>query len=195
MKSKKQRSFCLQPVFPAVSLRRQGDRQGAYALHLLREEGLYPLRLVFGTLDDQQIELRLLAHISGDQAMQEAFLSGEDFHTVTAAHVFGVPIEQVTANMRHPPVCGDDLQKAVHIGTFQLGVLPVLQHLAHDGVLAPKLVQHLRVGGVAGLSMLGDRVQAEASFLSYTAAVAALHEAMLPKLKETGVDWLYFNST
>ena len=42
-------------------------------------------------------------------------------------------------------------------------------------------------------SMLGDRVQAEASFLSYTAAVAALHEAMLPKLKETGVDWLYFN--
>ncbi len=50
--------------------------------------------------DYSQIELRLLAHISGDQAMQEAFLSGEDFHTVTAAHVFGVPIEQVTANMR-----------------------------------------------------------------------------------------------
>ncbi len=50
--------------------------------------------------DYSQIELRLLAHISGDRAMQEAFLSGEDFHTVTAAHVFGVPIGQVTANMR-----------------------------------------------------------------------------------------------
>ncbi len=50
--------------------------------------------------DYSQIELRLLAHISGDKAMQEAFLSGEDFHTVTAAHVFGVPIEQVTQNMR-----------------------------------------------------------------------------------------------
>ena len=50
--------------------------------------------------DYSQIELRLLAHISGDQAMQEAFLDREDFHTVTAAHVFGVPIEQVTANMR-----------------------------------------------------------------------------------------------
>ena len=50
--------------------------------------------------DYSQIELRLLAHISGDQAMKEAFLSGEDFHTVTAAHVFGVPIDQVTANMR-----------------------------------------------------------------------------------------------
>ena len=50
--------------------------------------------------DYSQIELRLLAHISGDQAMQEAFLDREDFHTVTAAHVFGVPIEQVTASMR-----------------------------------------------------------------------------------------------
>lgn len=50
--------------------------------------------------DYSQIELRLLAHISGDTAMREAFLSGEDFHTVTAAHVFGVPIENVTASMR-----------------------------------------------------------------------------------------------
>ena len=50
--------------------------------------------------DYSQIELRLLAHISGDEAMKEAFLSGEDFHTVTAAHVFGVPVGQVTQSMR-----------------------------------------------------------------------------------------------
>ena len=50
--------------------------------------------------DYSQIELRLLAHISGDKAMRDAFLSGEDFHTVTAAHVFGVPLEQVTSQMR-----------------------------------------------------------------------------------------------
>ena len=50
--------------------------------------------------DYSQIELRLLAHISGDEAMQAAFLSGEDFHTVTAAHVFGVEIGEVTAAMR-----------------------------------------------------------------------------------------------
>ena len=50
--------------------------------------------------DYSQIELRLLAHISGDKAMQEAFLSGEDFHTVTAAHVFGVPVPEVTSQMR-----------------------------------------------------------------------------------------------
>ena len=50
--------------------------------------------------DYSQIELRLLAHISGDKAMQEAFLSGEDFHTVTASRVFGVPIEEVTPTLR-----------------------------------------------------------------------------------------------
>ena len=50
--------------------------------------------------DYSQIELRLLAHISGDQAMGDAFRSGEDFHTVTAAHVFAVPVEDVTPAMR-----------------------------------------------------------------------------------------------
>ena len=50
--------------------------------------------------DYSQIELRLLAHISGDKAMQEAFLSGEDFHTVTASRVFNVPIEEVTPTLR-----------------------------------------------------------------------------------------------
>ncbi len=56
--------------------------------------------MVLVDADYSQIELRLLAHISGDKAMQEAFLSGEDFHTVTAAHVFGVALDQVTASMR-----------------------------------------------------------------------------------------------
>jgi DNA polymerase-1 len=50
--------------------------------------------------DYSQIELRVLAHMAGDAAMQEAFLSGEDVHRVTASQVFGVPLEQVTAQMR-----------------------------------------------------------------------------------------------
>ncbi len=50
--------------------------------------------------DYSQIELRLLAHISGDEAMREAFLSGEDFHTVTASRVFNVPIAEVTPALR-----------------------------------------------------------------------------------------------
>ena len=50
--------------------------------------------------DYSQIELRLLACISGDADMQAAFRSGEDIHTVTASQVFGVPPESVTHEMR-----------------------------------------------------------------------------------------------
>ena len=50
--------------------------------------------------DYSQVELRLLAHISGDEAMQQAFLSGQDFHTLTAAKVFHVAPEEVTSRMR-----------------------------------------------------------------------------------------------
>ena len=50
--------------------------------------------------DYSQIELRVLAHISGDQAMQQAFRDNIDIHTVTASQVFGVPIESVTPLMR-----------------------------------------------------------------------------------------------
>lgn len=50
--------------------------------------------------DYSQIELRLLAHISGDKTMQEAFLSGEDFHTVTASNVFNIPRDEVSPLMR-----------------------------------------------------------------------------------------------
>lgn len=46
--------------------------------------------------DYSQIELRLLAHISGDENMQAAFISGEDVHRVTASQVFNTPFEEVT---------------------------------------------------------------------------------------------------
>jgi DNA polymerase-1 len=50
--------------------------------------------------DYSQIELRLLAHIAGDETMIENFRSGVDIHTVTASQVFGVPVELVTKQMR-----------------------------------------------------------------------------------------------
>ena len=55
---------------------------------------------VFVDADYSQIELRVLAHIAHDQNMQAAFRSGEDFHTVTASQVFGVPVSMVTPLMR-----------------------------------------------------------------------------------------------
>ena len=50
--------------------------------------------------DYSQIELRILAHLSGDEALINAFLSKEDIHRATAAKVFGVPLAEVTPEMR-----------------------------------------------------------------------------------------------
>ncbi len=50
--------------------------------------------------DYSQIELRVLAHMSGDEVMCEAFRLGQDIHARTAAEVYGVPIDQVTGEMR-----------------------------------------------------------------------------------------------
>jgi DNA polymerase-1 len=50
--------------------------------------------------DYSQIELRILAHLSGDEGLREAFASGQDIHAATAATVFGLPPEHVDAEMR-----------------------------------------------------------------------------------------------
>lgn len=55
---------------------------------------------VFVSADYSQIELRLLAHLSGDKHLIASFNSGEDFHASTASRVFGVPMDDVTPQMR-----------------------------------------------------------------------------------------------
>ena len=59
--------------------------------------------------DYSQIELRVLAHMSGDEAMTDAFVRGQDIHARTASEVYGVPMEEVTHAMR-------SASKAVNFG-------------------------------------------------------------------------------
>ena len=66
----------------------------------LRKMFVAPAGKVLVDADYSQIELRLLAHIAGDQAMIDGFRSGEDIHTITAAQVFGVARSEVTPLMR-----------------------------------------------------------------------------------------------
>ena len=66
----------------------------------LRKMFVAPEGKVLVDADYSQIELRLLAHIAGDEHMIAGFRSGEDIHTLTAAQVFGVPPELVTKQMR-----------------------------------------------------------------------------------------------
>ncbi len=66
----------------------------------IRKMFVAPNGSVLVDADYSQIELRILAHISGDETMINAFKSGEDIHAVTASQVFGIPLEQVTPLQR-----------------------------------------------------------------------------------------------
>ena len=68
--------------------------------HRVRQAFTVPEGSVFLACDYSQIELRLLAHLSGDEHLVDAFNTGADFHAATAARVFGVPVEEVTPQLR-----------------------------------------------------------------------------------------------
>ena len=73
--------------------------------------------------DYSQIELRILAHMSGDKNLIDAFMKGQDIHARTAAEVFGVPIEEVTPDMRRKA-------KAVNFGIiYGMSVFGLAQDL------------------------------------------------------------------
>jgi DNA polymerase-1 len=121
--------------------------------------------MVLVDADYSQIELRLLAHISGDEHMIEAFRTGEDFHTVTAAHVFGVPVGEVTSQMRRAA-------KAVNFGIVY-------------GISAYSLSEDL------GVSVAEAKDYMEAYFQKYD-GVRRYMDAVVSQARERGyVETLY----
>ena len=85
--------------------------------------------------DYSQIELRLLAHISGDTAMTESFLSGEDIHSMTASRVFSVSPENVTSELRKRA-------KAVNFGImYGIGEFSLSEDLGISRAAAKEYIQ------------------------------------------------------
>jgi DNA polymerase-1 len=66
----------------------------------VREAFVAPVGSVIASADYSQIELRIMAHISGDEALLRAFTDGLDVHRATAAEVFGVAVDQVNNEQR-----------------------------------------------------------------------------------------------
>jgi DNA polymerase-1 len=66
----------------------------------IRRAFVAPTGRLLVTADYSQVELRILAHLSGDEALIEFFRRGEDIHRATAAKVFGIPLGSVTADQR-----------------------------------------------------------------------------------------------
>jgi DNA polymerase-1 len=125
----------------------------------LREMFVAPAGHVLVDADYSQIELRLLAHIAGDEAMRNAFTSGQDIHTVTAAQVFHVPAAEVTPEMRRSA-------KAVNFGIVY-------------GISAFSLSQDI------GVSVAEAKAYMEAYFATFP-GVRQYMTDVVEKAKETG---------
>ena len=66
----------------------------------VREAFVAPAGSLIASADYSQIELRIMAHLSGDEALLKAFAEGEDVHRATAAEVFGITVDQVSSEQR-----------------------------------------------------------------------------------------------
>ena len=127
--------------------------------------------------DYSQIELRLLAHISGDEAMCRAFRSGEDFHTLTAVRVFHVEPQDVTPEMRRRA-------KAVNFGVVY-GISPF--SLSQDiGVTVAEAKEYMEryFQTYTGVRAYMDRIVEQARADGYVETLMHRRRA-LPELKSS----------
>ena len=105
--------------------------------------------------DYSQIELRILAHISNDENMINAFLSGEDIHTMTASRVFGVSPENVTSELRKRA-------KAVNFGIlYGMGEYTLSEDLGISRAQAKRYIESY-LAGFPSISKYLDDVKANA---------------------------------
>ncbi len=111
----------------------------------LREFFVAPKGRVLVDADYSQIELRILAHVADDKAMQAAFKSGADIHTATAARVYGLPEMMITPELRRSA-------KAVNFGiVYGIGAYSLSQDIKTSVAEASRLIKSYLEGfsGVA----------------------------------------------
>ena len=143
----------------------------------LRKMFVAPAGKVLVDADYSQIELRLLAHMAGDQAMIDGFNSGDDIHTITASQVFGVSPEEVTPLMRRSA-------KAVNFGIVY-GISPF--SLSQDiGVSVQQAKEYMEkyFEHYSGVRAYMDGVVAQAKEDGYVTTLFA-RRRWIPELKSS----------
>ncbi len=127
--------------------------------------------------DYSQIELRLLAHMSGDSEMIAAFNTGVDIHTVTASQVFGVTPENVTPDMRRAA-------KAVNFGiVYGISAFSLSEDI-HVTVAQAKEYMEKYFAHYSGVRAYMDRVVAEGREHGYVSTMYG-RRRWLPELKSS----------
>jgi len=111
----------------------------------IREAFIAPPGHAIVSADYSQIELRIMAHLSGDPALLKAFHEGADIHRATAAEIFGVPLSEVTSDQRR-------YIKAVNFGLiYGMGAFGLAQQLGIERAAAQQFIDRYfqRYPGVA----------------------------------------------
>ena len=114
---------------------------------------------VLVSADYSQIELRIMAHLSCDQHLIAAFRNGEDVHSMTAAKIFGIPIEEVSADQRR-------IAKTANFGIMY-------------GISAFGLAQRLHIGRAEAKKIIDD-------YFANFPAISSYIEDTLTAARETG---------
>lgn len=118
--------------------------------------------------DYSQIELRVLAHLSADENMINAFKNNDDIHAITASQVFGMPLEMVTPEMRSRAkavnfgivygIGAFSLGKDIHVTTREAGnyIKSYLAHYSGIDAYMKRMVESAKENGYA-VTMFGRR--------------------------------------
>jgi DNA polymerase-1 len=125
--------------------------------------------------DYSQIELRIMAHLSGDENLRRAFAQGEDIHRATAAEVFGVPLAEVGADQRR-------VAKVINFGLiYGMSSFGVAQNLGIDRGTAQGYIERY-FARYPGSKRYMDETRRRAKELGYVETVFG-RRLWLPELK------------
>ncbi len=125
--------------------------------------------------DYSQIELRIMAHLSGDAGLLKAFSAGEDIHKATAAEVFGVALEDVTTDLRRSA-------KAINFGLiYGMSAFGLAQQLGIDNSRAKSYID-LYFARYPGVKNYMDNIRAQAHEQGYVETLLG-RRLYLPEIK------------
>ncbi|MEZ5705655.1 MAG: DNA polymerase I [Burkholderiaceae bacterium] len=142
----------------------------------VREAFVAPEGSLIVSADYSQIELRIMAHISGDQALLSAFTAGEDVHRATAAEVFGVDVAQVTPDQRRSA-------KVINFGLiYGMGAFGLAKSLGIDNTAAKNYITRY-FERFAGVKQYMDDTRAMAKDKGYVETVFG-RRLQLPGIKD-----------
>jgi DNA polymerase-1 len=130
----------------------------------VREAFVAPAGSVIASADYSQIELRIMAHISGDEALLNAFHHGLDVHRATAAEVFGLAVDQVSTEQRR-------YAKVINFGLiYGMSAYGLARNLGIDNTAAKNYIERY-FARFAGVKRYMDDTRAQAKARGYVETV------------------------